>query len=215
MRWACSEFKYFQRIGLGFGGLYYNHSSSAEQNKTCSKVLVIFIQIRFLFGTNQIGTLGISHDDHQITYGPHNPQEYTTSLSSISSQYRNGKPDFPSLIKSYMISYIGLMTRLSCASSPSFSSVRVFNVDDFGAKGDGTDDRKKAWKGACSSKEGGVILVPRDRVYHLRPMNFTVKASSHRTDYVKDKRHWIMFVNVEYLRVEGGGTFNGNGEIWW
>ncbi|XP_030495757.2 polygalacturonase [Cannabis sativa] len=112
------------------------------------------------------------------------------------------------------------------------SSHRVFNVDDFGAKGDGTDDRKafkKTWKKACSS-EGGVFLVPNNRTYHLRPMNFTgpckssqltlkiagtIKASSHRKDYIKDRWHWLVFVSVENMNVEGGGTFDGKGKIWW
>ncbi|EXB32775.1 Polygalacturonase QRT2 [Morus notabilis] len=126
--------------------------------------------------------------------------------------------------------YNGLMTRQSRASSPS-SSPQVFNVDDFGAKADGRDDSQafnKAWKRACSSKEG-VVLVPKNKVYHLKPIKFSgpcrsyvtmrisgvIKASPRQSDYEKDRLHWIQFENVQNLRVEGGGTIDGNGRKWW
>ena len=50
-------------------------------------------------------------------------------------------------------------------------------------------------------------------------MNFqiygTIEASDDRSDYSKDGRHWLVFDSVQNLRVEGGGTINGNGKIWW
>ncbi|XP_062115367.1 polygalacturonase-like [Humulus lupulus] len=128
-----------------------------------------------------------------------------------------------------------LMTRFSRSTrspSPSSSSPQVFNVDDFGARGDRSDDSQafyKAWNRACSSKFG-VVLVPKNRVYHLKPITFsgpckssqitmrisgTIKASPRRSDYEKDTRHWMVFDNVQNLRVEGGGTINGNGRKWW
>uniref|UniRef100_A0A803P433 endo-polygalacturonase n=1 Tax=Cannabis sativa TaxID=3483 RepID=A0A803P433_CANSA len=146
----------------------------------------------------------------------------------ISHHHDDDENEFPILVKSDVnYNTLGPVSRLSHGSSH-----RVFNVDDFGAKGDGTDDRKafkKTWKKACSS-EGGVFLVPNNRTYHLRPMNFTgpckssqltlkiagtIKASSHRKDYIKDRWHWLVFVSVENMNVEGGGTFDGKGKIWW
>lgn len=106
------------------------------------------------------------------------------------------------------------------------------NVDDFGAKGDGsTDDTEafeKAWKEACSN-QGVVLVVPRNKTYRLKPINFlgpckgsltveicgTLEASDDRSDYKKYGRHWLLFENVQDLLVEGGGTLNGNGKIWW
>ncbi|KAI3892711.1 hypothetical protein MKW92_029255 [Papaver armeniacum] len=118
--------------------------------------------------------------------------------------------------------------------SPS-SSVRVINIDDFGANrnGDGTDANEafeKSWKEACSSSTGAVlILVPSNKRYLLKPIKFygpckspitmmvygTIEASADRADYRRDSRHWILFQNVQNLKIEGGGTFNGKGDIWW
>lgn len=43
-----------------------------------------------------------------------------------------------------------------------------------------------------------------------------LEASSNRSDWNKlDHKHWLVFKEVDYLRVEGGGTINGNGKIWW
>ncbi|XP_057498148.1 polygalacturonase-like [Actinidia eriantha] len=111
------------------------------------------------------------------------------------------------------------------------SSPRIVNVDHFGAKGDGTDDSQaftKAWKEACAST-GAVLVVPKNRIYHLKPITFsgpcssnltikidgTIKASNHPSDYNKDPRHWIVFENIQNFKVQGGGTINGNGRVWW
>ncbi|KAM1158054.1 hypothetical protein FF1_028590 [Malus domestica] len=114
--------------------------------------------------------------------------------------------------------------------SPSAMDVTV-NVDSFGAKGDGSDDSQaftEAWKKACSSKSDVELVVPRNRVYQLKPMDFsgpcksqvtlkiygTIEASAKQSDY-KDSRHWILFSNLTNFRVEGGGTIDGNGRKWW
>lgn len=43
----------------------------------------------------------------------------------------------------------------------------------------------------------------------------TIEASDDRSDYSQDGRHWLIFESVQNLLVEGGGTINGNGKIWW
>ncbi|XAR68532.1 Polygalacturonase, partial [Bertholletia excelsa] len=43
----------------------------------------------------------------------------------------------------------------------------------------------------------------------------TVEASSDVADYNEDARHWLLFDSVQSLMVEGGGTLDGNGMIWW
>ncbi|KAI3683036.1 hypothetical protein L1987_83514 [Smallanthus sonchifolius] len=108
---------------------------------------------------------------------------------------------------------------------------RPVNVDHYGATANGTDDSEafmEAWRNACSYSKGAEFVVPRNKVYHLKPITFsgpcnpnfnvkiygTIKASSHRSDYA-DRRHWIVFEDLENLTVEGGGTINGNGRIWW
>ncbi|KAK9125311.1 hypothetical protein Scep_014157 [Stephania cephalantha] len=73
------------------------------------------------------------------------------------------------------------------AGSPR-SSVKVVNVDDFGAKGDGTDDSE---------------------------ISGTIEASNDRSDYEEDAFLWLMFKGIEDFVIEGGGTIDGKGEIWW
>ncbi|THG06904.1 hypothetical protein TEA_016626 [Camellia sinensis var. sinensis] len=107
----------------------------------------------------------------------------------------------------------------------------MVNVDDFGAKGDGTDDSeafRKAWEEVCSYSNS-VLVVPEDRIYHLKPINFsgpcnshismkidgTIKASVNPSDYEHSPQHWLLFQNLRNFEVKGGGTINGNGKIWW
>ncbi|MQM14307.1 hypothetical protein Taro_047235 [Colocasia esculenta] len=110
----------------------------------------------------------------------------------------------------------------------------VINVDDYGAKGDGaTDDSgafRNAWEAACSASAAVTLLVPGAKTYLLKPVTFsgscksaiivevqgTILASSDLSDWSgTNRRHWIIFDRVDSLSVEGGGTFNGNGQIWW
>ncbi|XP_022145658.1 polygalacturonase QRT2 [Momordica charantia] len=124
-----------------------------------------------------------------------------------------------------------LTTKLERGAPSPVASPEIFNVDDFGAMGDGEDDSeafKEAWKEACSSTNG-ILLVPYERTYHLKPITFsgpcnsplvfkidgTIKASPHLSDYEKDRRHWIVFQNMEDFTVKGDGTINGNGRKWW
>nr|XP_011458024.1 PREDICTED: polygalacturonase-like isoform X2 [Fragaria vesca subsp. vesca] len=112
------------------------------------------------------------------------------------------------------------------------ASVKQVSVDDFGAKGNGAaDDTQafvKAWKTACSSTGAPVLLVPK-KSYLVKPITFsgpcksqltmqiygTIEASGDRSVYSKDLNHWIMFDNVKNLLVQGPGTINGNGQVWW
>ncbi|XP_040931573.1 polygalacturonase isoform X3 [Gossypium hirsutum] len=68
-------------------------------------------------------------------------------------------------------------------------TLKVINVDDFGAKANGIDDSQ---------------------------IHGTIKATVHHSDYkAHGRRRWLYFVNVQNLRVEGGGIINGNGRTWW
>ncbi|KAL0334296.1 UNVERIFIED_CONTAM: Polygalacturonase [Sesamum angustifolium] len=114
------------------------------------------------------------------------------------------------------------------------ASVKTINVLSFGAKGDGsTDDTKafeNAWEEACSSSENVTFIVPQSRSYLLKPLRFsgpcnsniikmeiggTLIASDDRSDYSEDRTHWLRFDSLENLVVEGGGTIDGNGNVWW
>ncbi|KAH7661754.1 Polygalacturonase protein [Dioscorea alata] len=109
----------------------------------------------------------------------------------------------------------------------------VVDVEDYGAKGDGRDDSEafdKAWRVACSSSKPVTFMVANDKNYKLKPLTFqgpcksnvkvmiegSIEASSDRSDWDgKNQRHWLLFDEINDLEVGGGGTINGNGNIWW
>ncbi|THU53944.1 hypothetical protein C4D60_Mb10t19740 [Musa balbisiana] len=117
--------------------------------------------------------------------------------------------------------------------SPSGSAQKVVNVQYYGAKGDEDSDSmafEKAWKKACSSSTPTILLIPKNKRYLLKPMNFrgpcksrvsftimgTLEASRNQKNWDgRISRHWILFSNIDNLTVRGGGTINGNGKIWW
>ncbi|GMJ14812.1 ARABIDOPSIS DEHISCENCE ZONE POLYGALACTURONASE 1 [Hibiscus trionum] len=120
-------------------------------------------------------------------------------------------------------------TQLLIPTSPSTKTV---NVDHFGATGDADDDTpafEKAWEEACSSKGQVVLEVPQGKCYHLKPIRFSgpcksnltiqiygsIEASDDMSDYKEDRRHWLVFDEVDNLLIQGGGNINGNGKIWW
>lgn len=113
------------------------------------------------------------------------------------------------------------------------ASTKTINVLSYGAKGDGSDDTEafqNAWKDVCSSStQVTYFVVPGKRNYLLKPISFsgacksiitiqvygTIEASADRSAFAKDSTHWIKFEGINNLKVEGGGTFDGNGKIWW
>ncbi|KAF8049491.1 hypothetical protein N665_2199s0002 [Sinapis alba] len=123
---------------------------------------------------------------------------------------------------------------LISSDRPTFEASTV-SVSDFGAKGDGkTDDTqafKKAWKKACSTNGVTSFLVPKGKTYLLKSTLFrgpckslrsfqmlgTLSASTKRSDYNKDKNHWLIVEDVNNISLDGGsaGIIDGNGKIWW
>ncbi|XP_050283869.1 polygalacturonase [Quercus robur] len=163
-------------------------------------------------------------DPHATNGGP-DPIAHTTSMGTI-NQGDKHEPWLVDFMKSQTKRF-GLTTRLSSAST----SQKLVNVDDFGAKANGGDDTeafRKAWKVACSSANSALVVTA-NKNYHLKPITFsgpckpyftmkvygTIKASSHKSDYEKDTLHWLVFENLQDFNIEGGGTINGNGRIWW
>ncbi|KAI7758025.1 hypothetical protein M8C21_028265, partial [Ambrosia artemisiifolia] len=111
-------------------------------------------------------------------------------------------------------------------------ATKTFDVDSFGAKGDGIKDDtnafKKAWKKACSSTTPAVFRVAKNK-YLVTPITFegpcrasltmqisgTILASKQESKYKKDEKHWLRVDRVDNLAIEGGGVIDGNGDIWW
>ncbi|KAK7401278.1 hypothetical protein VNO78_12636 [Psophocarpus tetragonolobus] len=126
----------------------------------------------------------------------------------------------------------GIITK-AYVSTPSTRSKGIINVDDYGGKTndkkDNTEAFQKAWHDACSS--GSTLIVPKEKIYHLKPIKFsgpcqpntafrvygTIKAWPKMSSYKQQDGppHWIVFSDVTNLRVDGGGTLNGNGKKWW
>ncbi|KAG6702431.1 hypothetical protein I3842_07G034200 [Carya illinoinensis] len=127
------------------------------------------------------------------------------------------------------------------AVSPSYNvnsaphSPTVFNVQSFGAIGDGvTDDTqafKMAWDTACQSEETGVLLVPKGYSFLIQSTIFTGPCKSGITFQIDgiimppdgpdswpikySKKQWLVFYRISRLSLQGGGVIDGRGEKWW
>ncbi|XP_020580021.1 polygalacturonase-like [Phalaenopsis equestris] len=109
----------------------------------------------------------------------------------------------------------------------------VINVSDYGATGGGADATlafEKAWKAACSATGPATLVVSNKTTYLLKAIVFsgpckskvylqiegTIEASSNAADWSSENRMmWMLFSHVDNLIVGGGGTINGNGQVWW
>jgi len=113
------------------------------------------------------------------------------------------------------------------------SGARIYNVRDFGAKGDGKTLDTAAIQSAidvCNKDKGGIVLIPAgDFVSGTLELksNITLHLSAQgkllgspkRTDYTAGKGVppgngnivFLYAVNAENLSIEGNGTIDGNG----
>ncbi|KAG6638402.1 hypothetical protein CIPAW_10G032400 [Carya illinoinensis] len=173
---------------------------------------------------------GPDHHDHESHHG-YDSQAYPSYNVMSTILNDEFKEDLIEEITNDVLSLKRIDHRVDSISS---SVKTVINVNDFGAQDedgnhDDTEAFKKAWKVACSSSEGFVALVVPYKKYGLKPIRFsgpcksvltmqiygTIEASEDQSDYSDDRRHWLVIERVENLIVEGGGTIDGNGKIWW
>ncbi|KAJ6342511.1 hypothetical protein OIU78_010444 [Salix suchowensis] len=127
------------------------------------------------------------------------------------------------------------------SSSPSLSQQEsdpvpkgVLFVGDFGAKGDGlsndTQAFKEAWEMACSYRARTRIVIPAGYNFLVHPVDFGGPCKSKVTLDISgtivapedpaawkglNRRKWLYFHGVKHLTLEGGGTVNGMGWLWW
>ncbi|GMY22057.1 polygalacturonase At1g48100-like [Fagus crenata] len=126
------------------------------------------------------------------------------------------------------------------AVSPSYNvdSVNngtIFNVQSFGAIGDGvTDDTlafKMAWDSACQAESSGILLVPKGYSFMIQSTIFTGPCKSGITFQIdgaimppdgpnswprnNSKRQWLLFYRINGMSMQGGGVIDGRGEKWW
>nr|GEU38910.1 probable polygalacturonase At3g15720 [Tanacetum cinerariifolium] len=116
-------------------------------------------------------------------------------------------------------------------------SANTFNVTSYGAVGDGnTDDSQafiKAWTDLCGDdSQYPQLIIPPDMTFLLSPVSFNGPCKSSTVhiqllgsiiapktrdgwkDCVKT-RFWIYFTSVSGLTIDGTGTLDGQGSIWW
>ncbi|CAA0818257.1 Pectin lyase-like superfamily protein [Striga hermonthica] len=116
---------------------------------------------------------------------------------------------------------------------PVKSCSNVFNVIDFGAKGDGIKDDTKAfqaaWAAACKA-EASSIIVPAEYVFLVGPISFSGPYCQHNIVFQLDGTivaptgsahwgsgllQWLEFTKLVGLTIRGSGTIDGNGAVWW
>ncbi|XP_020690093.1 polygalacturonase At1g48100 [Dendrobium catenatum] len=117
--------------------------------------------------------------------------------------------------------------------SPHPSNNSMYNVLDFGAKGDGvTDDTKAfedAWMAACQV-EASTVKVPSDYAFLVGPISFsgpycqpniifqldgTIVAPTNSKIWSSGLLWWIEFTKLKGITIQGHGTIEGRGSIWW
>uniref|UniRef100_A0A803LEE4 Polygalacturonase n=1 Tax=Chenopodium quinoa TaxID=63459 RepID=A0A803LEE4_CHEQI len=88
---------------------------------------------------------------------------------------------------------------------------------------------RKAWKVACSSSQRSTVIIPEGFTYLVQPINFAgcraevtlrilgaiIAPKDPAVWLGLNPRKWLYFHGVKKLTLEGGGTINGMGEIWW
>jgi polygalacturonase len=117
------------------------------------------------------------------------------------------------------------------------SGARIFNVRDFGAKGDGKTLDTKAIQAAidaCNKENGGTVLIPAgdficgtvelksNVTLHLSAQG-RLLGSTRREDYVAGKGVpsgngnivFVYAVNAVNITIEGRGTIDGNGQAFY
>ena len=132
---------------------------------------------------------------------------------------------------------VGAAILAGMASVPAMAAGKVCDVKTYGAKGDGTTKDtiavQKAIDECTAGKGGGTVEVPAG-TYVIAPIvlksnmtlhlakGATLLGSPDMTDYSKVvfARHptvqpLVGSVNAENITINGEGTIDGNGHIWW
>uniref|UniRef100_A0A0E0MZR3 Polygalacturonase n=1 Tax=Oryza rufipogon TaxID=4529 RepID=A0A0E0MZR3_ORYRU len=117
--------------------------------------------------------------------------------------------------------------------TPTSPQGAVFNVVDFGAKGDGVSDDTKAfeaaWAAAC--KQGAsTVVVPSELEFLVGPISFsgpyckpnilfqldgTIVAPTSAKAWGSGLLQWIEFTKLNGVSIQGNGIINGRGQQWW
>ncbi|CAM8909127.1 unnamed protein product [Rhodiola kirilowii] len=119
-------------------------------------------------------------------------------------------------------------------ASSSYQNVSaVFNVLEYGAKGNGvTDDTKAftlAWTAACKV-EASTMVVPSGYVFLVEAISFSGTGCGPNKLFQLDGKiiapksfeswksgilKWIEFTKLKGITIQGVGTIDGQGSVWW
>ncbi|CAI9275100.1 unnamed protein product [Lactuca saligna] len=110
----------------------------------------------------------------------------------------------------------------------------IFNVLNYGAKGDGLSDDKKAfeaaWADACKATTS-TMVVPSGYRFLVGPTSFSGSNCQRNISFQVDGtilaptssnawgssglEQWIEFTQLLGFTIKGKGTFDGRGSVWW
>ncbi|CAI9265553.1 unnamed protein product [Lactuca saligna] len=109
----------------------------------------------------------------------------------------------------------------------------IFNVLNFGAKGDGTSDDTKAfeaaWFAACKL-EASTMVVPKGSVFLIKPISFSGSDCQPNIIFQLDGKiiapkasgswesgllQWLEFTKLNGITIRGTGIVDGQGSGWW
>ncbi|MED6169056.1 hypothetical protein PIB30_017809 [Stylosanthes scabra] len=121
----------------------------------------------------------------------------------------------------------------STPPSPPGGHSTIFNVLDFGAKGDGSTDDTKAFQatwGAACKIEASTMLVPADYTFYVGPISFSGPYCKHNIVFQLDGTiiaptnpnawnggllQWLEFTKLMGITIQGKGVIDGRGSVWW
>ncbi|PWA48065.1 pectin lyase-like superfamily protein [Artemisia annua] len=109
----------------------------------------------------------------------------------------------------------------------------IFNVKNFGAKGDGTTDDTKAfqatWLAACKL-DASTMVVPKGSIFLIKPISFAgpncgsniifqldgkIIAPKKSGSWESGLLWWIEFTKLNGITIRGSGVVDGQGSGWW
>ncbi|XP_004306351.1 PREDICTED: polygalacturonase At1g48100-like [Fragaria vesca subsp. vesca] len=109
----------------------------------------------------------------------------------------------------------------------------VYNVLDYGAKGDGKADDTKAfvaaWAAACKV-QASTVTVPSGSVFLVKPISFSGPNCQPHIVFQLDGKiiaptgagawgsgllQWLEFTKLQRLTIRGKGVIDGQGAVWW
>ncbi|KAG5022439.1 hypothetical protein AAZX31_07G116900 [Glycine max] len=110
----------------------------------------------------------------------------------------------------------------------------IYNVINYGAKGDGRSDDSqaflRAWQSTCGAQGAATLLIPPNRVFLVSSLilkgpcsaAIQIQLRGKIVAPAKDawvggyKYTWILISNINGLTIEGnGGLLDGDGSTWW